>query len=56
MTRATWVYCSTTFVADRISGGYGITRDGILVYSSYDWADVLQVARQRFGYGAAPLP
>lgn len=49
-----WVYCNTQFVADRISGGYGIMCDGVLVYSSERWADVLTAARQQFGFGAEP--
>ena len=55
MKRITWTYCSTTFVADRISGGYGIMRGSVLVYSSHNWVDVLAAARNRFGYGADPL-
>ena len=55
MTTTRWTYCSTGYTAGQIGGGYGITAGGVLVYSSHSLADVLDVARRRFGLGAEVL-
>ncbi len=47
-----WTYCSTEYIAGRISGGYGITTsEGGVIYTSYSADDVLAYARRELGYG-----